>query len=68
MTQYIFMLGKQHRVVSAVTVQQAGRSGVTLSALTRNLSLLQNVQNYCGAHTAFHSFSDEFISLGVKRP
>jgi hypothetical protein len=66
MTQHIFMLEKQDRVISAVTVQRARRPGVPISAVTRDFSLLQNVQTCCGAHTAFHSVGDEFISLGDK--
>jgi hypothetical protein len=54
--------GRRDGAVSIVTKLRAGRSGVRIAAVTRDIYLLQN------AHPSAYSVGIGFLSRGVKRP
>jgi len=53
--------------MAGATLLQEGRSGVSLLAVARNLSLLQNIGTGSGAHSASCSTSTRVLCSGVKR-
>jgi hypothetical protein len=53
--------------MAGTTLLQEERSGVSLPAVARNLSFLQNIEAGSGAHPASCSTSTKVLCPGVKR-
>ena len=62
------IFGSWNSVVSVVNRLRAGQTAVRIPAVTRGVSLLQNVQNGSGAHPAIYSMGTGVIFVDIEQP